>query len=120
MELHRQTPIIPTLIDSPILSVVDSSGGYVATALNNPTDTWSTFALSHTNGTTAWSLTLNGSTHNWTGPANGTNYNWVKFNLATGDQSNVYFDAIVPEPGTMVLLATGLIGLLAYAWRKRK
>jgi hypothetical protein len=26
----------------------------------------------------------------------------------------------VPEPGTLALLATGLIGLLAYAWRKRK
>jgi hypothetical protein len=25
-----------------------------------------------------------------------------------------------PEPGTMVLLSTGLVGLLAYAWRKRK
>jgi hypothetical protein len=25
-----------------------------------------------------------------------------------------------PEPGTIVLLTTGLIGLLAYAWRKRK
>lgn len=26
----------------------------------------------------------------------------------------------VPEPGTLALLATGLLGLLAYAWRKRK
>jgi hypothetical protein len=26
----------------------------------------------------------------------------------------------VPEPSTMALLATGLIGLLAYAWRKRR
>jgi hypothetical protein len=26
----------------------------------------------------------------------------------------------VPEPSTLVLFATGLIGLLAYAWRKRK
>jgi hypothetical protein len=25
-----------------------------------------------------------------------------------------------PEPGTLALLATGLVGLLAYAWRKRK
>ena len=25
----------------------------------------------------------------------------------------------VPEPSTLVLLATGLAGLLAYAWRKR-
>ena len=28
--------------------------------------------------------------------------------------------AAIPEPGTLVLLATGLIALLAYAWRKRK
>ncbi len=28
--------------------------------------------------------------------------------------------APTPEPGTLVLLATGLLGLLAYAWRKRK
>jgi threonine dehydrogenase-like Zn-dependent dehydrogenase len=26
----------------------------------------------------------------------------------------------VPEPATIVMLASGLIGLLAYAWRKRK
>ena len=27
--------------------------------------------------------------------------------------------AAVPEPGMLVLLAAGLVGLLAYAWRKR-
>ena len=26
---------------------------------------------------------------------------------------------VVPEPGTLALLAAGLLGLLAYAWRKR-
>ena len=26
----------------------------------------------------------------------------------------------VPEPSALVLLAGGLIGLLAYAWRKRR
>jgi hypothetical protein len=28
--------------------------------------------------------------------------------------------SIVPEPGTLILLVTGLLGLLCYAWRKRK
>jgi hypothetical protein len=28
--------------------------------------------------------------------------------------------APVPEPGTLALLAAGLVGLIAYAWRKRK
>lgn len=29
-------------------------------------------------------------------------------------------DVTVPEPSTIALLATGLLGLIAYAWRKRK
>jgi hypothetical protein len=39
------------------------------------------------------------------------------------DRTCVNFDATItatPEPASMVILATGLIGLLAYAWRKRK
>ena len=32
----------------------------------------------------------------------------------------VKLNAPIPEPGTLTLLVTGLIGLLCYAWRKRK
>ena len=31
-----------------------------------------------------------------------------------------YHFEVIPEPGALALLATGLIGLLCYAWRKRK
>jgi hypothetical protein len=40
------------------------------------------------------------------------------------DVSSPAFDnfslTVVPEPGTLAIIATGLLGLLAYAWRKRK
>ena len=39
-------------------------------------------------------------------------YFWVDDCLMTGPE--------VPEPSTLTLLAAGLIGLLAYAWKKRK
>ncbi len=45
----------------------------------------------------------------------------LRFGPNGGD---VYIDNVivelVPEPSTLALLATGLIGLLCYAWRKRK
>jgi hypothetical protein len=46
-------------------------------------------------------------------------------NQAGGEvMAQVWFDGIqaiqTPEPSTLVLLAAGLVGLLAYAWRKRR
>jgi hypothetical protein len=43
-----------------------------------------------------------------------SNTAWVVLNHASD------FSVLVPEPGMLSLLATGLLGLLAYAWRKRK
>lgn len=36
------------------------------------------------------------------------------------DNVSVFDNYVVPEPNALALLATGLIGLVAYAWRKRK
>ena len=44
-------------------------------------------------------------------------------NTSTGQRGlidSLSISQMAPEPGTLVLLAMGLIGLLAYAWRKRK
>ena len=73
----------------------------------------------------------------WDWDADGTNY--INFTHSSGTSlgypKGTQFDDIqvaagtdniltgapaVPEPSTLALLATGLFGLLAYAWRKRK
>jgi hypothetical protein len=43
------------------------------------------------------------------------------FGFSNGTTPNASFTTVaVPEPGTLAMLAAGLFGLMAYAWRKRK
>ena len=42
------------------------------------------------------------------------------YNTTVGAYSPQLVVGYAPEPGAMVLLASGLLGLLAYAWRKRR
>jgi len=42
------------------------------------------------------------------------------FDMYGGSASYDYVGTVVPEPSTLMLMASGLFGLLAYAWRKRK
>ena len=53
---------------------------------------------------------------NYDGTVNGADLNMVLSNY----NQTVSVGAAVPEPSTLLLAAAGLLGLLAYAWRKRK
>ena len=82
--------------------------------------------MTHTNGTGAWTCSVNGSPVNVTldGDSGLSGYLGAQGGLwfkNANYPSTVYLDAVpVPEPSSMVLLTASLMGLLAYAWRKRK
>jgi autotransporter-associated beta strand protein len=92
------------------LDVADVTGGGAWTLVNSANfssrNYGGTFALQLADGTPftnlggEWTLTSGATT--WT------------FSQSTGVLT------MTPEPGTITLLMSGLVGLLAYAWRKRK
>lgn len=45
---------------------------------------------------------------------------WIGGTATPGADLDYFSVTAVPEPGTFALVATGLMGLLAYAWRKRR
>lgn len=52
---------------------------------------------------------------------NGLAHMWYMGENSTGQRIGLMEASLnVPEPSTLVLLATGLLGLLCYVWRKRK
>ena len=99
-------------------------GGWTNSGLTHNADQWNDIVATHTNGTADWTISVNGSAPvAVTMDPSPSNPTAVPVGFKTYHYPDVdgiiYLDAI-PEPGTIVLLFTGLIGLLAYAWRKRR
>lgn len=103
-----------------VLSVDRQS--WIGTGLVQDPNAWNTLTVTHTNGTDVWAISVNGSAaYSATGNAGVCNGFGIR-----NDNANVtaYFDAVnataTPEPSAIVLLLVGSLGLIAYAWRKRK
>lgn len=77
----------------------------------------------HANWSATWSVggnTVYQSTYSDSGPA-GIQYVMLMTNGTLGSYDNVTLSyTSVPEPAAVALLATGVIGLLTYAWRRRR
>ena len=99
-----------------------SSGGGALSGL--VVDTWQHWTIDYNPGATTMDITI-GSTLNddISGYATPAGIDAVSLS-ATTTYGPFYFDnvevSIVPEPSSVALLLSGLLGLVAYAWRKRK
>jgi hypothetical protein len=102
---------------------INGGGG----VLNNA---WNTASMAWKEGSPTL-ITVNGSTASFTNAHplysftsehhDIGDYNWPwAHNYFAGEIRNVVVQNVVPEPAAVVIVATGLIGLLAYAWRKRR
>ena len=101
VEFLAQTTVVPLAGDA------NSDGSVNGTDLNT---VLSNYGM--TSGAT-WAM----GDFNGDGTVNGTDLNIVLSNYGS---SFAGVTAAVPEPSTLLLAATGLLGLLAYAWRKNR
>ena len=58
--------------------------------------------------------------HGWNGTMAEAGKSKKKLFMGVDVGGTNYVQVVVPEPSTLALLVSGLIGLLCYAWRKRK
>ena len=58
--------------------------------------------------------------YNGPGTTPGTIDNVTIYDAALDQATMLNHATVIPEPGTLVLLGAGLVGLLCYAWRKRR
>ena len=97
----------------------------------NGTDSVSLSAYIYDNGSTTKTTTVTGSTSGYdlsfdafqfaSGMLDGNANRWTFSNVAFATTSAEALAGItIPEPMSMIMLGTALLGLIAYAWRKRK
>ena len=87
---------------------------------NTTGDTWSTGDLNYDGKTNSLDLNVVLARYNQSLPASVINDAGMNLDAAAVSALAAHGVSVVPEPGTLALLAAGLMGLLAYAWRKRK
>jgi hypothetical protein len=105
-----------------------NSVGYYTTAggigvfdgLTIQSEKWQKWELDYTIGDLNYTLTIDGVSRS-APTVSGAGSSLTNFLLTEGSgvPGALMMDE-VPEPSTLIIAMTGIVGLLAYAWRKRK
>ena len=110
--------------NNPAQNTINPLDGRELATCTIPTDSWQTVVINADLAAQTWSVTTSTGTWSdghWLDP-NMHHLSWVKIG-PLGNYQDTFFDnisvRIIPEPGMFSLIATGLLGLLAYAWRRR-
>ena len=94
--------------------------GWVDTTLTFTPGAWNKVEIDYAVDASTYSMTVNGSTESGLGLyLSGSGGDVDKVRVGSAKRVEYCLDA-VPEPSTAILLGIGLLGLLCYAWRKRK
>ena len=123
--LRNDSGAVVELVSKPDgLYSIDSTGSLVDTGLDYAVGTWQKWQIDYKIGAGAYKLTVGNASATLSAWHPG-GVNALQFTgYAAGQQ--YYVDNVlvtnglpVPEPSTMAMGVAGLVGLLAYAWRKR-
>lgn len=101
---HQERVLTWDLSSNPLLAVSSGNEGYAVQLVTSGSGNNFAFGCTNSNANPYTS---------------GDGQRYVSAPIANTDFT-VALSPAVPEPSVLILLATGLFGLLAYAWRKRK
>jgi hypothetical protein len=94
-------------------------GGWVDTGLTYAENTWQKWQIDWTVGSATFAIKIDGATAASLTADTGSVVS--DFWFGPGESCTMYVGAMpIPEPCVVTLASSGLLGLLAYAWRKRR
>lgn len=117
------TTVCASLATFPDKTIRYYSDGWHSTGLSVTEDQWQKWEIDYIIGNVndTFSLTIDGTTASGLSTRGGVGHWDTIMVICKTNRGDLFLDeVVVPEPASIVLLVSGMVSLLAYAWRKRR